>query len=317
MPSLAQRLYSGKCTRGHTGYKVRVPPPSLPPLSLTLHLDVTRPPCPSPRSLPSRSTAIAYAAVHAHTAAPRTHADSTQSPSPDAPRLHPHPSHPPSFTLPLSFPALAHTVVPRPPAPAAPTASSQVQAAPNSCSGNAAALCACAPSPRALPRPCAHPPSPLPALAYTVAPHPHHTSARTVDSSASSTKLALRVALCVRVAALPCLPPHLPHPPSLALPSSFPALTYSLAPHPHRRLQVAPNWRSGNTAALCACAPVPALGPSFSQTRLHAHSARARGAAVWYPHSPPHLLPLSSPPHLPIHPFPFPESLPPAMSLPT
>ncbi|KAJ7711362.1 hypothetical protein B0H16DRAFT_1817016 [Mycena metata] len=74
------------------GYKVRVPRPSLRPLlSLTLHLDAARPPRPSPRSPPSRSPAIASAAVHAHTAAHRKHINSTQSPrtaivpSPDAP----------------------------------------------------------------------------------------------------------------------------------------------------------------------------------------------------------------------------------------
>ncbi|KAJ7711349.1 hypothetical protein B0H16DRAFT_1745228 [Mycena metata] len=76
------------------GYKVRVLRPYLPLLSLTLHLDAAHPPCPSPRSPPSRSPAIASAAVHVHIAAPRAHGDSTQSPSPlstltlPCPRVH-------------------------------------------------------------------------------------------------------------------------------------------------------------------------------------------------------------------------------------
>ncbi|KAJ7752695.1 hypothetical protein B0H16DRAFT_1836919 [Mycena metata] len=207
--SAQQRLYSGKCVRGHTGYKVCVPRPSLPPLPLTLHLDIARPPCPSPRSPPSGSSVIVYAAVHAHTAAPRTHADSTQSPSPDAPRLHPHPSNPPSFTLPSSFPALA----------------------------------------------------------YTVAPRLHRTSAPTVESSAGSTKLALRATLCVRVESprSPRLYPHLPH---LSL-----VFTLSLPPFPRR----SPPWVEcrppglalGNAAALCTCTSSPHAIP-----RLHPHLPR-------------------------------------------
>ncbi|KAJ7713114.1 hypothetical protein B0H16DRAFT_1899678 [Mycena metata] len=103
-----------------SGYKVRVPRPSLPLLPLTLHLNAARPPCLSPRSPPSRSPAIAYAAVHTHAAAHRTHADSAQSlharssPSLHPLRLHPHPPHPPSLNLPSSFPALAYTVAPCP-----------------------------------------------------------------------------------------------------------------------------------------------------------------------------------------------------------
>ncbi|KAJ7742902.1 hypothetical protein B0H16DRAFT_1887230 [Mycena metata] len=147
------------------------------------------------------SPSIAYIAAH------RTHADSTQSPRPVIVPISPSPSSPPSpsppsFTHPSSsFPHPSrtpsrhvHT------APAARTPSRRVQAAPSSRQLHYPERVETLRSPRSpssphspsSPRsPSLLLPSPLPALAYTIAPRPHRTSAHTVEPSAGNTKVAL------------------------------------------------------------------------------------------------------------------------------
>ncbi|KAJ7713116.1 hypothetical protein B0H16DRAFT_1899680 [Mycena metata] len=141
-----------------------------------------------------------------------------------------------------SFPALVYTVVPRPHPPAR-TPSSRVHAAPNSRSGNAAALCACALSPRSL----------------------------------------------------SCLHSHLPH--------------LSLVSHPACPLfPVTP-----------ARAPRP-LPVMWIRTCTHLAVARTETLSFMRGWASRPLLPYCPSPSLPvspIHPFPFPESIPHRMSLPT
>ncbi|KAJ7742900.1 hypothetical protein B0H16DRAFT_1890194, partial [Mycena metata] len=212
----------------------------------------SRPPCPSRRSPPSRSPAIAYAAVHTHTAAHRTHADSAQSlraivPISPSPRLHPHPPHPPSLTLPSSFPALAYTVAPCPHRRG--ERRHQTRARVTQLRHGS--------SPRALPRLHPHP--------HRLSFVPRHTRPRTAASTgAGATHVHVardRAPTCLIHTPLGI--PFLPYRPSphLLVSSIHPFPFPESIPPPH----VPPH---GTKLALCARAPSPAhaaaLGPSFA-----------------------------------------------------